>query len=446
MNTSFFRTAVCLLLATAGCSNPPPSDKPVHVEPHVRLVKAEKRTIVRDVGQPGVIDAYEQTAIYSKVAGYVKEWKVDIGDRIKKDQVIAYLFVPELQAEYLEKKAQTGLDEVMIEVSKQMVDVAYQTWKAAEAQVAVAKANVDKSRADVERWESEVKRLTSVGDVVDRQVLAESRKQLKANQAALEAAQVSVQAAQAEQLARKASQDKAKVDVKASEARALVSKEDEKRVAALLGYTQIPAPYDGIVVVRNVNTGDYVQPGSGDLTTGRGTPLYLLARTDKVRVYVDVPEFEANSVKAGTKATVRVQSLDDAEFDASVTRTSWALRQRSRTLRAEIDLANPDASLLPGAYAYGRVRIEHRQVRAVPLRAVVELGNQNYVYLYDKGKAVQTAVQKGIDDGKWVEVIKTRSDGRWLPFTGEEEVIVGDLAELSNDRLVEVDSSSKEQR
>ena len=51
-----------------------------------------------------------------------------------------------------------------------------------------------------------------------------------------------------------------------------------------------------------------------------------------------------------------------------------ALRRETRTLQAEIDLPNPDKHLLPGMYAYGRVRIERRNVRAVPLAAVVEIG------------------------------------------------------------------------
>ena len=87
-------------------------------------------------------------------------------------------------------------------------------------------------------------------------------------------------------------------------------------MAALVGYTHITAPYDGVVVVRNANTGDYVQPGTGDESSTAGAPgqscalpLYVVARTDKVRVYVDVPEMDANSVASGTKAKVRVQAL-----------------------------------------------------------------------------------------------------------------------------------------
>jgi HlyD family secretion protein len=448
-------TLSCLLIFLSGCGSPKPAP-PVQVEPHVRLARAELRTIVHEVGQPGVIDAYEQTALYAKVSGYIQKWNVDIGARIKTDQVLAEISVPELDAEYQEKKAQAHLDEVQIQVAEQMVEVATSNCKAAGAQVKEAQANIGKYQAAVERWESEVQRLGGLSGegVVNRQVLEESRKQLKADTAAREAARATFEAAQANELARKADVDKAKVDVKAARARAAVSAADQQRIAALVGYTRIIAPYGGIVVVRNVNKGDYLQPGSGDLTSGKGTPLYVVARTDLVRVYVDVPEMDANAVHGeeevgkakATKATVRIQALDDTEIEATVTRTSWALRERSRSLRAEIDLPNPDARLLPGMYAYGEVRTEKRNVRAIPAPAVVEIGNRNYCFLYEDGKAVQTAVQTGTSDGKWTEVIRKRQGGKWVPFTGDEKVILGDLAELSNGEKVQVANGQAHQR
>ena len=444
-----------ILSAVAGCGKPPSLAKPVDVEPHVHLVKAELRTISRTVGQPGFIYAYEQTAIYPKVAGYVKKWHVDIGDRIEKDQEIATLSVPELDAELLQKKAQVDLDEAQVLVAERMVEVATNNVKVAAAQVDEAKAGVNKFQATVERWESEVERLSSLSDqgVVDKQVLDESRKQLKAETAARDAAKATVVASEATELARKSDLDKTRADVVAARAKAQVSREDAKRLAALVGYTHITAPYDGVVVTRNANTGDYLQPGSGDQSvssTAPGqsdahVPLYVVARTDRVRVYVDVPEMDANSVTRGTKASVRVQALRDEEIPAEVTRTSWSLHRETRTLRAEIDLDNPDARLLPGMYAYGKVLIHHSNVRSLPLAAVVELGNQNCCYVYEDGKAVLTPVQVGISDGKWVEVAQKRKKGTWADFTGEEEVIVGDLSELADAQKVKVVKATGDQ-
>ena len=191
-------------------------------------------------------------------------------------------------------------------------------------------------------------------------------------------------------------------------------------MAALVGYTHITAPYDGVVVVRNANTGDYVQPGTGD-QSGRAAagpvrdarPLYVVARTDMVRVYVDVPEMDANASRAGRKARVRIQALDDAE----IRRHGHANLVVAATRKPHP--AGRDRSAQPGRAAAARhVRLRQgadrtQECARLPLAAVVEIGNQNCCYLYEDGKAVQTPVQTGINDGKWVEVAKKRARGKW---------------------------------
>ena len=87
-------------------------------------------------------------------------------------------------------------------------------------------------------------------------------------------------------------------------------------------------------------------------------PIYVVDRTDVVRIFVDIPEQDANYVHIGTKATVLAKAYRDEPIPAEVTRTSWALNIKSRTLRAEIDLPNPGSQLLPGMYAYAKVIIE----------------------------------------------------------------------------------------
>ena len=436
------------LVVVSGCSRPPKKER-VHVRAVVRLVEPARRTITRTKGQPGFVEAYEQTSIYPKVSGYIEEWLVDIGDPIKKDQLLARIFVPELNAEHREKQAQVSLDEVRIKVAEKMANVAEHNWKSARAHVEEAKANVKKRQADVDRWQSEVKRLTSLASdrIVDPQVLDESKKQLKASTAARSAAQATVTASEADEAARNADFDKAGVDIDAARASAKVTRASEQRLAALVGYTEVHAPYSGVVVVRNTNVGDYVQPANGDQSPSaslqgqgawRGNPLYVVARTDLVRVFLDVPEMEARGVHRGSPATVRIQALDDEEFPTQVTRTSWALRARTRTLRAEIDLPNPEGKILPHMYAYGRVVIERPNVWAVPLATVTEIGNQNCVYLYEDGRAMQIAVQVGISDGKWIEVAKKREKGKWAPLTGKEQVIEADLAEITDGQRVRV--------
>jgi len=454
MLTSRIVRMLCLLVCVAGCSKPGESAPKVRLRPQVGVVTVAKRTIVRTSGQPGFIEAYEQTAIYPKVSGFIDEWKVDIGDKITKGMVLAHLDVPELIAEYEVKKAEVELDEVRVKLAEELVQVATENWKNASAQVEEAKANLGKYEADVELCKVDYKRISdlvklkSVEEVVEDQ----SRKRLQASLAALQAGKVSITVAKANEAARRADLVKAQVDVEAARARTRVARASEKRLAALVGYTSVKAPYDGVVVARNVNTGDFVQPSGGDqspapsmqeVSRARAIPLYIVARMDKSRIFLDVPEMEAASIRPGNKAWISIEALGGEEIQAEVVRTSWALSVKTRTLRVEIDVPNPDGLILPNMYAYGKVGLTRSNVWAVPLEALIEIGNQTNCYEYLDGKAVLVPIQRGMDDGTWVEVAKKRLKGRWVPFDGSEKVIVGDLTQLADGDEVQWDSASR---
>jgi hypothetical protein len=101
-------------------------------------------------------------------------------------------------------------------------------------------------------------------------------------------------------------------------------------------------------------------------------------------------------------------------------------------------------------YAYGNVIIERSNVRALPASALVHSGEQTFYWRYENGHAVRTEVQTGISDGEWVEVTsrqappKSPGEDSWTPIDGTEQVIVGDLAVLSEGGSVKVaDSSAK---
>jgi hypothetical protein len=216
----------------------------------------------------------------------------------------------------------------------------------------------------------------------------------------------------------------------------------------------------------------------------------VVDRTDVVRVFVDIPEQDANYVKVGTKASVLVRAFRDQPIPATVTRTSWALNVKSRTLRAEIDLYNSEvpknytdpgshpiatagpsqtgSQLLPGMYAYGKVIIEHPGAHALPvaarmhiddntfcdvagckreharMSALMSVGEKTYCWRYENGRAQQLEVETGLSDGGWIEVTNYQvppppgSPDHWVPVTGTEPFILGDLSLLADGAPVEV--------
>jgi HlyD family secretion protein len=426
--------------------------------PTVRIVQPHVRTIVRVVGQPSFVDTYEQTSIYPKMTAYVEKWIVDIGDKVKKDQVLATLFVPELVEESKTKQADVELARELIAQAEKVEDVANADVKAADARLAEARSILGKYQAEVDRWDTEVKRLTRevAKGVISPEILLESTNQFKSSTAARNSAESGITAAQAELAAKQAAAGKAKVDVGVARARLIVAQSEAKRLEALVGYLTLTAPFDGVISARNVNTGDFVLPASGDPSAGRrspdqapdrAAPLYVVDRTDVLRIYVDVPEEDSDFVQIGTKAKVLARAFRDKEILASVTRTSWALNVKSRTLRAEIDIKNPESRILPGMYAYGKVIIERPGVRALPLDALVYSGDQTFCWRYENGHAVRTELETGVSDGEWIEVTNRRvpssqsgssANSDWTPIDGSEQVILGDLSILTEGAAVKV--------
>ncbi|MGH7139580.1 MAG: efflux RND transporter periplasmic adaptor subunit, partial [Pirellulales bacterium] len=432
------------------------------------------------------------------------KWYVDIGDKVKKDQVLADLFVPEVEEDCQTKFEAVELAEEQVKLAEEKVKVADANVEVAAAHLEAAKEILDQYEAQVARWAKEVARLTRETKLghVDVRVLRESESQLKSSEGARDAALAEIERADADLTSKTATFDQDEVGVEVAKAAVEVARHDYLRVKALVDwYLKLYAPYNGVVVARNANTWDFVLPATGDPTadryrdpnkspSGSAAPIYVIDRTDVVRVFVDIPEHDANFVRAGTKATVLAKSYLDDPVVAAVTRTSWALNVKSRTLRAEIDLPNTgskvpedlpqstreamaeielpktDSDILPGMYAYGKVIIERPSVLALPVAALVHSGDQTFYWSYENGKAVRTEVQTGVSDGQWVEVTNRRlnaprdteihnasfnaltkvskelepfsEDVIWVPCDGSEQVIVGELGALTDGAPVQV--------
>jgi len=421
----------------------------------MQVVRPERRTITRVVEQPSFVVAYERTSVYPKMTAYIEKWNVDIGDKVKKGEVMATLFVPELVEQWKTKKATVKLDEKRISLAKQALRVAEAEVKAAAARLEEAKAILLRYQSQVKRWDVQVKRLKRETDrgVVDPQILLESQNQLEASTADRDAAKATILKAEADLLSRQANRDQAGVAVEVATATLAVAQSDERRLAALNGYLVLPAPFDGVIAARNANTFDFVLPRTGDPTamadapylspSSAAAPIYVVDRTDVVRIFIDIPEIDANYVGRGTRASVLIQAYRDEPIEGAVTRTSWALNVKTRTLRAEIDLPNTGSKILPGMYAYASVPVARTNVWALPVSALAYSGDKTFYWTSDKGRAVRVEVRTGAANDEWVEVLLRRapgpnSGGRWAAIDGSESVIVGDLSTLAEGEPVQV--------
>jgi multidrug efflux pump subunit AcrA (membrane-fusion protein) len=256
---------------------------------------------------PATLQAFFVTDLYAKASGYVSQINNDIGDHVKKGQVLAVIEDPELQAQF--EKAQAAVQQ-------------------AKAALEVAKRRLAGMQADLTL----------------QQVTLKRQEELFAGKAATAQA---LDEAKAKEDVSSANVETGKAQITSAEADLQVAKAEAARVQALLQYDKIVAPFDGVVTQRRVNPGDLVQWA----TSTRTGPLLTCQQLDVVRVFADVPEASAAGIRPGLPAEVKLYGPAGVTVHGTVTRIATALDPATRTMRVEIDLPNPDEQLLPGMYA-----------------------------------------------------------------------------------------------
>lgn len=432
---SAFLVMVILLAGIGGCAKPSPAPVETKKMPVVAVIRPERGSLYWTIHQPGSIEAFEEAPILPKIAGYVEEWKVDIGDRVRKGQLLATLWVPETAATLRQKEAAVNRDEVQIILARAMLQAADANVTKAEASLRLASASLVRAEANAVRWHSQYRRdspLVRSGSIsaVDFEITTDQYHTMKAAKAEAVAA---VAAAKASLVESKAQRDKSAAEVRLAEADLRASQADRDSAAAILHYARIEAPFDGVITRRNISRGDFIQPPS----TAPQEPLYVLHRRDLMRVFVDVPESDAVWVQEGAFARIRIPVLPDSEFEGKVRRISYSLKRQTRTLRAEIDLPNPDDLLRSGMYAYAAIQVERNNTLTLPAAAVATQGDVNegyldFCFLWDNGKVRRTPIKIGSRGEGRVEVLKKRGPEKWEDFTGEERVVARELSALSD--------------
>jgi RND family efflux transporter MFP subunit len=452
--------APALALAPLGCNRATPATgsgaAPAAGGPvAVKVASPKPQPLHWTIEQPATVQPFEVTPIVAKLPGYVREIApdaaaiakgakpeavIDIGSAVRKDQLLAFVDIPELAAEAEEKRAMVGQAKAELTQAEKDLAVVDAQVAAAEAMVTEAKAGVTKAAADVARWETELtqaKKLVAT-NVIDAQSRDVVDKQHEAAKAAKAEADARTTTAAAQLLERQARRGRVEADVVAAQKRVAVAEAAVKRLEALLTYTVVRAPFAGVVTARNVHPGHFLQPAPGS----SGQVLFTVARLDVVRVFVDVPEGAAAKAGPGATAVVRVPALGNKEFDGTITRTAGVIQPDTRALRAEIDLENKGGELKPGMYASVTIPAESADAMVLPAGCVLAADETNYVYLVEGGKAVKYRVQVGRSEGATVQVFARRKAiaiaGNWEPFVGSEQVVVGNLGALTDGATVEI--------
>jgi RND family efflux transporter MFP subunit len=254
--------------------------------------------------------------------------------------------------------AKVEAGQLLAEIETPEVD---QELNQARANVAQAAANLDLARATLTRWRK----------LVDQKVVAPQEFDEK-----------------------KSAADARDADLKVAQA-------NVKRLEELQGFEKIVAPFAGIVTARNIDNGNLVSAGSSQTQ-----PLFRIAQTDTLRIYVTVPQTQSRSIVPEQNATVSVREIPDKTFHAKVVRTAGALDPASRTLLTELQIPNADGQLFPGMYAEVKFALPHDdRTLVVPGNAVMIRSDGPKVLVVDAKQTIRArTVKLGHDLGDKVEI------------------------------------------
>lgn len=322
--------------------------------PAVEVITVGKAPPTQSLILPGESAGWYASTIYARVSGYLTNWYADIGDRVKKSQTLADIDTPELDAQLEAAKAQL---------------------KASEAEVKVRESEAEFAKTTYERWAGSAKGVVS----------EQEREDKKAGYASTAA------------------------KLNAAQARVNLDKSNVDRLTYLTQFKMVAAPYDGVITQRHIDIGDLVTPGS----TSNTTPLFGIAQYDKIRVFTNVPQSASGEIGVGTPAKITSTELPSQVFEGKVTRTSQSIDPQARTLRVEVDLANPDLKLLPGMYLKVQFDLKsNSNYVQIPASALMFTSHGPEVAVIQPDSCVKfQEVQIGRDNGNSIEVASGLSEG-----------------------------------
>jgi RND family efflux transporter MFP subunit len=390
--------------------------------------KPVRKTLTFTTTQPARVAGLERAPIHSKLSAYVAEVLVDYGDKVKKDQPLVKLAAPELDAEVMQRRALIEQARAEFHQAEAAARASEAAMQSARSRVAQAEAAISRNQADIERWKSEFARIEQLATSgsLNRQLVDETQQKYRFAEAGMKESQAAIDAARSMYGQSQAEAARATADIEAARARVRVAEANAAQTEALHSYLTITAPFDGVVTHRNIDPGAFVQPAAGG-----APPLVVVARADKMRVFVAVPEVEAAYVTIGDPLSLEVPSLRGAEFKGQVTRTGFALDPDSRSLETIADLDNPALTLRPGLYGTVKIMLEeHANVLTLPAAAVVRQGKEAFCYKLAGGKAAKTPIKLGLKVGDDFEIASGVTDN--------DAVILNKASSLKDGQPVEV--------
>ncbi len=367
MTTKFLLLMIPLAFWITGCSGPGPENKSATpVAPiAVTTVTASEQPWPSIYEATGTVRARTSTVIAAKLMGYVREVKVQTGDRVREGQLLVTLDARDLDVN--SRQAEAALEEVRSSMPE------------ADSAVAGAKANLDLAQTTFNRMQDLFNKKS-----ISNQEFDEVSAKLKAAQAAYQMAvakraQLNAQAARVQQ------------DVRSSE--------------VARSYAEITAPFAGVVTAKTVDPGTLAVPG---------TPLLTIEREGAYRLEASVEESHLSAIRVGQPVSVTLDGIDRT-LNARVSEIVPAVDAASRSYTVKIDLPNMPA-LRSGAFGRASFSMGNREALSIPMAAVTERGQLQSVLVAENGIARTRLITAGSKNKDRIEILSGLTAGDKVIF------------------------------
>jgi len=358
--------------------------------PTVAVARVKTDSLTHKLALTAEFKPYQEVDVMAKVAGYVKEINVDIGDRVQQGALLATLEVPEM-----------------------------------EDDLRRADAAVEQSKAEVQRASDELTRSQTAHKIAEVYY-----KRLAGVKAGLVAEQ-EIEDAQSKDLVAEAQVAAAKSAVEAANRSVAVHQADAAKVKTLMGYTQVTAPFTGVITARYADPGSMIEQGTS--SKAQAAPVVRLSENRLLRLILPVPESAVPGVHIGQQVEVKVPTLKRS-FPGKVVRFSDKLSVETRTMATEVDVQNPSLVLVPGMYAEVDLTLaRHANVLAVPVTAVDtdtsasgEAQTGRVMVVTPNNRVEVRKIQLGLETADEIEVVSGLNEGDMVVIGGRSSLQAGE--------------------
>lgn len=206
------------------------------------------------------------------------------------------------------------------------------------------------------------------------------------------------------------------------------AKADVEKYQTLVGYTQITAPFDGVVTMRYADPGALIQAGTASDTQAK--PLVRVSDNYRLRLDFPVSVAYVKDIHLGDEVEVRVQSLDNKRITGKVSRFTDKVNNDTRTMITEIEVPNPNLELVPGMYAAVVLKVEQRpHALTIPIEAA-SIGDSTTVCVVNSSQQIEErSVTLGLETASRCEVTSGLKEGELVMIGGRSAIHAGEKVE-----------------